>query len=45
MPDNGRIALAGRHEAAGLKVIHRHATRIIGDTGKLREDFPDYFIS
>jgi DNA-binding GntR family transcriptional regulator len=38
-------AIAGRHEAAGLRVIHRHSTRIIGDTGKLRQEFPDYFIS
>jgi DNA-binding GntR family transcriptional regulator len=38
-------AIVGRHEAAGLQVIHRHSTRIIADTGKLREEFPDYFIS
>lgn len=38
-------AIAGRDEAAGLRVIHRHSTRIIDDTGKLRADFPDYFVS
>lgn len=36
-------ALGGRDEAGGLRVIQKHATRIIGDTGKLREEFPDYF--
>jgi DNA-binding GntR family transcriptional regulator len=38
-------AIAARDEAAGLRVIHRHSTRIIDDTGKLRDEFPDYFIS
>ncbi len=38
-------AIAGHDEAAGLRVIHRHSTRIIADTGKLRQEFPDYFIS
>lgn len=38
-------AITAHDESAGLRVIHRHSTRIIGDTGKLREEFPDYFIS
>jgi DNA-binding GntR family transcriptional regulator len=37
-------AIAGRDEAAGLRVIHRHSTRIIDDTGKLRQEYPEYFI-
>ena len=38
--DRGR-----RRGGAACSVIHRHSTRIIGDTDKLREEFPDYFIS
>lgn len=37
-------ALTSRDEMTGLSVIHRHSTRIIADTGRLREEFPDYFI-
>jgi DNA-binding GntR family transcriptional regulator len=38
-------AVAARDESAGLRVIHRHSHRIIADTGNLREEFPEYFIS
>jgi DNA-binding GntR family transcriptional regulator len=38
-------AMTRHDEAGGLRVIHRHSTRIIDDTGKLRQEFPDYFIS
>jgi len=38
-------AIANRDEAAGLAVIHKHSTRVINDSGKLREGFPEYFIS
>ena len=38
-------AIRQRDEPGGLSVIHRHSTRILGDTEKLRMEYPDYFIS
>ena len=38
-------AIRLRDEPAGLTVIHRHSTRILGDTEKIRLEHPDYFTS
>ena len=38
-------AIRRRAEPGGLAVIHLHSTRILGDTHKLRLEYPDYFIS
>ncbi|KRC59257.1 hypothetical protein ASE14_15965 [Agromyces sp. Root81] len=38
-------ALARRDEAVGVQVIHQHSSRILVDTEKLRDEFPDYFES
>lgn len=38
-------AIAARDETTGLRVIHRHSSRIITDTEKLRVEYPDYFVA
>lgn len=38
-------AIDTRDEATGLRVIHRHSNRILGDTEKLRDEFPEFFVA
>ncbi len=38
-------AITTRDEAAGMAVIHQHSHRILGDTSRLRGEYPDYFVS
>ncbi|GAA1963948.1 GntR family transcriptional regulator [Microbacterium deminutum] len=38
-------ALDARDAIAGARMIHRHSHRILTDTTKLREEYPDFFVA